>query len=168
MESRARLLGHPIHQMLVVFPLGLLAGAAGFDVAYLFTRNAAWAETAYWLIGAGVVTGLLAAPFGFIDWLAIPRKTRAKRVGLIHAGMNVLALLLFAVSWSLRRENPALPPVEALICSFLAVAGSLVAAWFGGELVDRLGIGVSPLAHPDAPSSLSHQGAVPPRSAPGD
>ncbi|HSA56827.1 MAG TPA: DUF2231 domain-containing protein, partial [Gemmatimonadaceae bacterium] len=161
MESRARLLGHPIHQMLVVFPLGLLAGAAGFDVAHLLTGDGRWAETAWWLIGAGVVTALLAAPFGVIDWLAIPRKTRAKRVGLVHAGMNLLALLLFAVSWSLRRENPAAPPVEALICSFLAVTGSMVAAWFGGELVDRLGIGVSPTAHPDAPSSLSPRSAVP-------
>ena len=168
MESRARLLGHPIHQMLVVFPLGLLAGAAGFDVAHLITNNPGWAETAWWLIGAGVITGLLAAPFGFVDWLAIPRKTRAKRVGLIHAGTNVIALLLFAVSWSLRRENPGAPPIEALICSFLAVAGAMVAAWFGGELVDRLGIGVSPLAHPDAPSSLSHRSAVPPANATGD
>lgn len=167
MESRARLLGHPIHQMLVVFPLGLLAGAAGFDVAHLITRDPGWAQTAYWLIGAGLVTGLIAAPFGFIDWLAIPRKTRAKRIGLIHAGTNVLALLLFAVSWSLRRENIGAPPIEALICSFLAVAGSVIAAWFGGELVDRLGIGVSPLAHPDAPSSLSHGSAVPPARAPG-
>jgi uncharacterized membrane protein len=165
MESRAKLLGHPVHQMLVVFPLGLLAGAVGFDVAYLFTDNGRWAETAYWLIGAGVVTGLLAAPFGFIDWLAIPRRTRAKRVGLIHAVTNVGALLLFAVSWSLRRENVMVPPAEALVCSFLAVVGAMIAAWFGGELVDRLGIGVSPLAHPDAPSSLSQRPAVPPAGA---
>jgi uncharacterized membrane protein len=165
MESRAKLLGHPVHQTLVVFPLGLLAGAVGFDVAYLASSNGRWAETAYWLIGAGVVTGLLAAPFGFIDWLAIPRRTRAKRVGLIHAVTNVGALLLFAVSWSLRRDSAMLPPAEALVCSFLAVAGAMIAAWFGGELVDRLGIGVSPLAHPDAPSSLSQATAVPPAGA---
>jgi uncharacterized membrane protein len=165
MESRVKLLGHPVHQTLVVFPLGLLAGAVGFDVAYAITRDGRWAETAYWLIGAGVLTGLLAAPFGFIDWLAIPRRTRAKRVGLVHAIMNVGALILFAVSWSLRGGSVAQPPVEALVCSLVGVIGSLIAAWFGGELVDRLGIGVSPLAHPDAPSSLSQPTAVPPAAS---
>jgi uncharacterized membrane protein len=165
MESRAKLLGHPVHQMLVVFPLGLLAGAVGFDVAYLVTRDGRWAETAYWLIGVGVITGLLAAPFGVIDWLAIPRRTRAKRVGLVHAITNVAALILFAVSWSLRGGSVAQPPVEALVCGLVAVIAALIAAWFGGELVDRLGIGVSPLAHPDAPSSLSQPAAVPPGGA---
>jgi uncharacterized membrane protein len=165
MESRAKLLGHPVHQMLVVFPLGLLAGAVGFDVAYLVTRDGRWAETAYWLIGVGVITGLLAAPFGVIDWLAIPRRTRAKRVGLVHAITNVAALILFAVSWSLRSGSVAQPPVEALVCGLVAVIAALIAAWFGGELVDRLGIGVSPLAHPDAPSSLSQPAAVPPGGA---
>lgn len=155
MESRARFLGHPVHQMLIVFPLGLLGGAVGFDVAHLVTSDPRWAEVAYWLIGVGVVTGLIAAPFGVIDWLAIPRRTRAKRVGLIHGLINVGVLLLFAVSFSLRRENPGAPSAEALICSFIAVLGAMIAAWLGGELVSRLGIGVWPMAHPDAPSSLA-------------
>lgn len=165
MESRARFLGHPVHQMLIVFPLGLLGGAVGFDVAHLVTNDPRWADIAYWLIGAGIVMGLIAAPFGVIDWLAIPRRTRAKRVGLLHGLINVGALLLFAVSFSLRRENPGAPPAEALICSFIAVIGSMIAAWFGGELVARLGIGVSPMAHPDAPSSLSSPSPGP--AAPG-
>lgn len=168
MESRARFLGHSVHQMLIVFPLGLLGGAVGFDIAYLISQDPRWADISYWLIGAGVVMGLIAAPFGFIDWLAIPRRTRAKRVGVLHALLNVVALALFAVSFSLRRANPTAPPVEALVCSFLAVIGSMIAAWFGGELVARLGIGVSPMANPDAPSSLSHPGpGTPPAGARG-
>ncbi len=82
MHARARLFGHPIHQMLIVFPLGLLATAVIFDVIHLVTGNIRWAEIAFWLIAAGILGGLAAAPFGLIDWLGIPGGTRAKRVGL--------------------------------------------------------------------------------------
>jgi uncharacterized membrane protein len=73
MESRTKLLGHPVHQMLIVFPLGLLAMAVIFDVLAIAAGNGYWSEIAYWMITAGCITGLLAAPFGFIDWLAIRR-----------------------------------------------------------------------------------------------
>src|SRR5918999_335164 len=107
MESRAKLFAHPIHQMLIVFPLGLLATALGFDALALAGGNGYWSEIAYWMIAAGVVTGLLAAPFGLVDWLAIPRGTRAKRVGALHGLGNVVVLALFAVSALLRAD--ALP-----------------------------------------------------------
>jgi uncharacterized membrane protein len=72
MESRAKLFGHPIHQMLVVFPLGLLATAVVFDLVGLALSQGYWSEITYPMIAAGVVTGLLAAPFGALDWLSIP------------------------------------------------------------------------------------------------
>ena len=72
MESKAKLLGHPVHQMLIVFPLGLLATGVVFDVVYLASGNDGFAGVAYWLILSGIIGGLLAAPFGLIDWLAIP------------------------------------------------------------------------------------------------
>ncbi len=156
MESKARLFGHPVHQMLVVFPLGLLGGAVVFDLLDLWGAYEQGATVAYALIAAGVVSGLLAAPWGTIDWLAVPKGTRAKAVGAWHGGGNVVVLLLFAASWWLRRRAGIDPvPTEALALSFAGGALSLLTAWLGGELVDRLGIGVSPNAHPDAPSSLS-------------
>src|SRR5947209_14461742 len=103
MESKLKLFGHPIHPILIVFPLGLLAIAVLFDIVYLFTDNAALATVAFWDIAAGVVGGLVAALFGFIDWLALPAGTRAKSVGLLHGGGNVVVVALFAVSWLLRR-----------------------------------------------------------------
>ena len=79
MESRAKALGHPIHQMLIPFPFGLLATAVIFDIIYLFVSNPATADTlstvAFWMIAAGIVGGLVAAPFGLIDYLAIPSGT---------------------------------------------------------------------------------------------
>ena len=157
MESRAKLLGHPVHQMLIVFPLGLLATAVIIDVIYFVNGALLFAELSYYLVIAGLIGGVVAAPFGLIDWLAIPRNTRAKRIGALHGGGNVVVLLLFLASALLRASLPAAPPVVAYVCSFGGAALALVTAWLGGELVDRLGIGVSDGAHADASSSLRHR-----------
>jgi uncharacterized membrane protein len=154
MESRAKLFGHPIHQMLIVFPLGLLAMALVFDVLHLATGNGYWSEIAYRLISAGILTGFLAAPFGFVDWLAIPAGTRAKRVGALHGAGNVVVLLMFAMSWAFRGIDLRTPPFFAYATAFIGGGLALVTGWLGGELVDRLGVGVDEGAHLDAPSSL--------------
>jgi uncharacterized membrane protein len=155
MQAKARLLGHPIHQMLIVFPLGLLATAIIFDIIALAGGNPTWFNIAYWLIAAGIIGGLAAAPFGLIDWLAVPAGTRAKRIGGLHGLGNVLVLALFALSWLMRRDNPTSPETLALVLSLLGGGVSLVTGWLGGELVDRLGIGVDENANVNAPSSLT-------------
>jgi uncharacterized membrane protein len=155
MEAKARLFGHPIHQMLIVFPLGLLATAFFFDVAFLILHHEELAVVSDWMIFAGVIGGLVAALFGLIDWLGIPRKTRAKRIGLWHGAGNVVVVGLFVGSWFLRRPNPAEPVLLAIILSAIGVGIALITGWLGGELVGRLGVGVSEGAHVDAPSSLS-------------
>lgn len=156
MESKAKLLGHPIHQMLIVFPLGLLAMAVIFDLVAMMLAEGYWSEIAFWMMAAGIVTGLLAAPFGLIDWMAIPAETRAKRVGALHGLGNVVVLLLFAGSWWLRRDAPPRPDTLALAMSYAGAILALGTGWLGGELVDRLGVGVDTGAHVDAPSSLTH------------
>jgi uncharacterized membrane protein len=157
MESRAKFLGHPVHQMLVVFPLGLLATGVIFDLIYLAGDRDVMAIVAYWMIAAGIVGGLIAAPFGWIDWRAIPRSTRAKSVGLWHGAGNIVVMALFIVSWLVRRDTPESPETLALALSFTGAGLAMLTAWLGGELVDRLGIGVDEGAHPDAPNSLSHR-----------
>lgn len=159
MQSKARLFGHPIHAMLIVFPLGLLATAVAFDIVGLVGKDAAWFQISFWMIAAGIIGGLLAAVFGLTDWLAIPSGTRAQRIGLWHGVGNVVVVLLFVVSWFLRSPTPQSPPVLAFVLSFVAVALALVTGWLGGELVYRLGIGVDKDAHADAPSSLSDRPA---------
>ncbi len=155
MDSRAKLLGHPIHQMLIVFPLGLLAMAVIFDVITMASDSGYWSEIGYWMIIAGCIMGLLAAPFGFIDWLAIPAGTRAKRVGAVHGLGNVVVLLLFGASWLLRGNASQAPAAIALALSYMGGALALFTGWLGGELVDRLAVGVDDGANADAPSSLS-------------
>lgn len=160
MESKAKLFGHPIHPMLIVLPLGLLSAAVVFDVIYLITGDDAFSAVAFWNIAAGVLGGLGAAVFGAWDWWNIPRRTRAKRIGLWHGGGNVAVVLLFALSWILRLGQQGYEPgVLAYVLSFGGLAVASVTGWLGGELVDRLGVGVDRGANLNAPNSLSGEPA---------
>ncbi len=154
MEAKAKVLGHPIHQMLIVLPLGVLAMSLVFDLIGRLIGLPNLHEAAYYMIAAGVISGLVAAVFGLIDFLAIPSGTRAKRIGRLHGIGNVVVVVLFAASWFLRRDNPATPETLAIVLSVAAAALSGVTGWLGGELVDRLGVGVDDGANLDAPSSL--------------
>jgi uncharacterized membrane protein len=156
----AKLLGHPIHPMVIVFPLGLLATAVAFDIVGLAQADRSWFLISFWMIAAGIIGGLLAAVFGLLDWLGIPSGTRAKTIGLWHGCTNLLVVLLFIVSWFLRKADPAHPAMAAFILGFIAVVLALIGGWLGGELVDRLGVGVDSGAHLNAPSSLSGRPAT--------
>jgi uncharacterized membrane protein len=126
----------------------------------LFTGNPNLALVSFWMIAAGIVGGFVAAPFGWWDWLAIPNNTRAKAVGLTHGVGNVVVLLLFIISWWIRRGAVDLAPsTTALLFSFGGAALALFTGWLGGELVERLGVGVDRGAHLDAPNSLSKRPA---------
>src|SRR4051812_32001225 len=158
-ESRVKLAGHPVHPMLIVLPLGLLSIGVVFDIVYLATNDATFAEVAFWNITVGILGGLLAAIFGLIDWLAIPRDTRAKRLGLWHGGGNLVIVILFLVSFILRIPNHAYSPdLLPFLLGLIAVAAALVTAWLGGELVYRLGVAVDSDAHLNASSSLARDG----------
>jgi uncharacterized membrane protein len=159
MESRIKLLGHPIHPMLIVFPLGLLATAVLFDILYVISGNADLATFSYYALIAGVVGGLLAAVFGLLDWLKIPKDTRARRIGALHGSGNVVVTGLFALSLLTRWGNPAfLPNTLPLILGLLGAVLALFTAWLGGELVYRLRVAVDDDANLDASNSISREG----------
>ena len=120
MESKVKSMGHPIHPMLVNFPLGLLVTAAVFDIVHLITGNGYWSGIAFWMIAAAI---------GTIDALAIPSGTRAKSVSVLHGSGNALVLVLFVVSWILRFNVPGNPPVVAYILSFLGAALLGITGW---------------------------------------
>lgn len=160
MESKVRILGHPAHPMLVTFPLGLLGTAVVFDLIHLLFDFDGLARAAYYMIAAGIIGGLIAALPGLVDWLAIPKSTRAHAVGLRHLIVNDTMLILFAVSWFLRRDDVTSPGALAYILSFAAGGLAALGGWLGGELVDRLGVGVDPGANLNAPSSLSGRPAA--------
>lgn len=155
MESRLKLLGHPVHPMLVMFPLGLFVTAVVFDFADIVGGPTLLGEVAYWNIIAGLIGGVLAAVAGLVDYVYIPGGTRAKRVATAHALINVAVMVVFAVSWLVRMgaENRAAGG-GLFVLELLALAGGGVSAWLGGELVDRLGVGVDQDANLDAPAKL--------------
>jgi uncharacterized membrane protein len=161
MESKTKLFGHPIHPMLVVIPLGLFIGAIVTDTIGLINGNTALAQVSFFNISIGIIGGLLAALFGFLDWRLVPLNTRAKQIGAWHGIGNVVVVLLFAVSWWLRRDNNNYEPTStALALSYGAILIGVLTAWLGGELVYRLNVGVDTGANLDAPSSLSDKPAA--------
>jgi len=156
MESRTKIFGHPVHPMLIVLPLGLFTGAVVFDAVYLWWGFASLASVGHWNIVAGIAGGLLAAIAGFLDWLAIPAGTRAKRIGIYHALSNVTALLVFTAVFWMRYNSVDLAPTSRLFAiEVVALAFGAFGGWLGGELVDRLGVGVDNGANVDAPNSMS-------------
>jgi uncharacterized membrane protein len=157
MRSKAEVLGHPAHIILIVFPVGLLVMSFFFDILGLIRNSGTLFTVSYYMVVSGVVSGIIAGAFGLVDFLSIPRHTRAKRIGLTHAIGNVGVLILFGASWAARNGHIFDPKGGAILCSLFGFGLILITGWLGGELVDRLGIGVHPGAHMDAPSSLTHE-----------
>jgi len=159
MAGKINFLGHPVHPMLIVFPLGLLPTAVACDLIFLWRHNPHWSHISYWLIAAGVLSGLVAAVFGLADWWALDNGTRAKRIGVWHLVVNVTMVVLFAISWCLRRSAPDAPTTLAIALGIAGILFGGVGGWLGGELVYRMSVGVDFDAHVDSPSSLSGRSA---------
>ncbi len=154
-----KLLGHPIHPMLIVFPLGLLATAVIFDILYVATANDDLATFSYYAMIAGVIGGLLAAVFGLLDWSKIPKDTRARRIGAVHGVGNVIVTGLFIVSLASRWGDPTyLPAVLPMVFGLVGALIALFTAWLGGELVYRLRVAVDDDANLNASNSISREG----------
>ncbi len=143
MNLKSIMAGHRVHSMLIVFPLGLLLSAWFFDAVAYFTGHRYFYLIAYWNGALGLVSGLVAAVFGLVDWMAIPLNTRAKDVGVWHGGAALVMLTLFGWSWLLRiiTEDHA-PTLLSFCLATFAVVFAIVTGWLGGELVNRYGVGV--------------------------
>lgn len=140
--STAAIGGHPIHPMLIPFPMAFLTAAAGTDLAYYRTGDPFWSRASTWLLRAGLASGATAAVFGAIDFTTIDHARKTNH-GWIHALGNVAALALSAANLSQRRDETGDGVVPNGLAMSLAVVGLLgVTGWTGGELSYRHGIGV--------------------------
>lgn len=145
MSGPAKLMGHPIHPMLIPFPIALWVFSLIADLIYLWRDDPAWAWIAFYTLAGGILGAILAAIFGIIDYFSI-RDKRVSRIAAWHARFNVLALLLFAASFYLRTRGGAaltggsltLPP----LLSMIGVAAVTISGWLGGELVYKHGVAV--------------------------
>lgn len=138
MRSTAQIRSHPIHPMLIPFPIAFLAGGFGFNAAgWLLDGSALWLIGG-WLVALGVVSGLAAAVPGAVDYFrTVPPASSARTRATRHALAAIGTVSLFAVAW-LIRGGPAEPPTP-LTLGIQAVGACLlgVAGWMGGTLVTR-------------------------------
>lgn len=140
MASPASVKKHPLHPMLVAFPIGLWAFALVCDVVAAGGAAGPWRAVALYSIGGGIVGAVLAAVPGLIDYFSI-EEAAMKRIAIFHLLVNVCALLVFAVNlWS----RLVLPPTSLvpLILSIIGVVGIGVGGWLGGEMVYVKGMAV--------------------------
>ena len=136
--------GHPLHPILATLPVGAFVSSLIFDI---LTRTKAhglpWlVDGAYWLIGVGLVGGLLAAVPGLVDFRAIPRRTKARAVAARHLTLNLVVFGLFLVAYAWRATDHLehdKTPWSQLALSAVAVAILLVSVWLGNALVYRFG-----------------------------
>src|ERR1051325_6828768 len=107
MASPASLGGHPVHPMLIPFPIALWIFSLVADVIYLWRGNPVWRDwIAFYALLGGIIGAALAAGFGIIRWLSV-QEPDVKKVADWHARLNVIALLIFVASFYLRTTNGA-------------------------------------------------------------
>jgi uncharacterized membrane protein len=141
-RSRASINGHPLHPMIVPFPIAFLVGTLVTDLVYRSTAEPYWAVFSKWQLVAALVMAALAAVLGLIDFVGIKR-VRQGYLGWAHAGGNVLAVVLSLISLIARWNDPVAGlqsiglPISVVVTLILLVTG-----WLGGELVFRRKVGV--------------------------
>jgi uncharacterized membrane protein len=145
MYSKVKIAGHPIHPMLIAFPVAFYTSTVVCYIVYSSNENPFWFKVGVVANIAGVVMAVVAALPGFIDWLYIPKDSRAKKTGLFHMLCNVLALICFAIvafteckKWD--DASPTLgPAIPLTVLGFLL---TLVAGFLGWTLVQKHHVGV--------------------------
>jgi uncharacterized membrane protein len=140
--SSVNIFGHPIHPIIVMFPIAFLSAAAGTDLGYWLTKSDFWSQVSLWLIGAGLASAGAAAIIGMADFMNIPR-VRKRRAGWVHMILNVGVLVLTLANFALRYNSPegAILPL-GIILSWTVATLLLVSGWYGGELMFRHKVGI--------------------------
>ena len=159
--SKAKVAGHPLHPMLVAFPVAFYVGALVSFIAYALTDDPFWFRVGYVSNVGGVIMALVAAVPGFVDWYAgIPAGTRAKQVGLTHMTLNVSALALFAINlWASNGGWDSAQPnaTPAILLTLLGVMCTVAAGWFGWTLVQTHHVGVQIETEPRREAPLERE-----------
>jgi uncharacterized membrane protein len=147
-----RLFGHPVHPMLVAFPLALLALAPVCDAAVWLGVAKRLAVVAYYLELMGLIGGGLAALTGFVDFyrLDAPANGALSQSALAHAACALGTLALFGAAFAFRGDDAAAPTPGVIALEALGAGLVAVTGWLGGHLVFRFGAGVDTRA-PERP-----------------
>ena len=148
MASKASIGGHPVHPMIIPFPLALWTTSFVTDLLFYFTRNATLPSISKYLLAGGCIGAVAAAIPGLIDWVSI-KNPAVKRIANWHARLNVIALLIFAASLYLRMRSGGAAMVGwglkiPFLLSFVGVILIAISGWLGGSLSFEHGVGVRP------------------------
>ncbi len=143
MATRASIHHHPIHPMLVVFPLGLwIFGFIGYVIFMIQgVPFSPWREASLYAMCGGIIGAVLAAVPGLIDLLTL-RGSRVWTTGLLHMTSNVTALILFILAFAIGISRAG-PSAATLVLSVLGVVAAGIGGWLGGALVYEHGVGVA-------------------------
>jgi uncharacterized membrane protein len=146
MASPASIGGHPIHPMIIPFPIGLWVFSLVADLIYLWRDNLVWRDyIAFYTLLGGIIGAAVAAVPGLIDWLSL-KDPEVVKIANWHARLNVIALLIFAASFYLRTTSgAALVGGSYTIPVALSVLGVIlisISGYLGGELVFKHGVAV--------------------------
>ncbi len=153
MKSRAALGNHPLHPAFVTLPIGALFLALVADVTHALTKNPLYYDVAHFAIGVGIATALLAAVLGFIDYFGVTMSAAGRRLATIHMVINLVALVLYVISWMIRRNHGALGTPRWPIAFGLAALPFLlygISGWIGGKLSYEHKVGVVEWVDPEA------------------
>jgi uncharacterized membrane protein len=150
MYSKVKIAGHPVHPMLVAYPVAFYTATLVCYIVFSSNQDPFWFKVAVVANIAGVVMAAVAAVPGFVDWLFIPKDSRAKKTGLFHMLANVVALVCFGIvafteSQKWDDMNPALG--LAIPLTAIGFALTLVAGFMGWTLVQKHHVGVD-VEHP--------------------
>jgi len=143
-RSTAQIAGHPIHPMLIPFPIAFFVATFLVDIMFMNTMETGWVMASEWLLGAGLVMAALAAIMGMIDF-AGEQRIRKLNAAWLHAGANVLAVLVSLYNFYVRYEAGAAAGIGTMeiVLSGLVVLLLLFSGWLGGEMVFRHRVGMT-------------------------
>ena len=142
MSTPASFRKHPIHPMLVVFPIALWFASLVCDIIYhVGTLDLFWKTAAFYSMTGGVIGAVLAAIPGFIDYLSL-RDHRAKKVATIHMALNLVVVALFLFNLGLRYSGMPAGDLFPVALSVIGMVLLAISGWFGGALVYELGVGI--------------------------
>ena len=140
MQGKATLFGHPIHPMLIPFPIAFFAGALISDIISRWGDPVFWPRMSVVLIGLGIIGALLAAVFGFVDYLTAPLSEDAKKTATTHMILNLIVVAIFAVAFFVRFGDAT--STIGYVLTVLGVLVLLVSGYLGGKLVFEGGVGM--------------------------
>lgn len=133
MQGKAVIAGHPVHPMLVAFPIGFFGAVLVSDVISIWAGPTFWSQVAMWLIAFGVIGALLAALFGFIEYFTAPMSAALKKTATLHMILNLIVVAFYVAAFFVRYADE----VSAIgyVLTYIGLALLIVSGWYGGRLV---------------------------------